>query len=82
MSQQHDGLPVAGYRPQTGDAVAKVNASKEIEERILRMLDELKQDPDVDQRWLQVGRTAIEQGFMAVNRSVFKPARVQLPEDV
>tara|TARA_R110000868_G_scaffold368852_1_gene631984 strand:- start:8641 stop:8889 length:249 start_codon:yes stop_codon:yes gene_type:complete len=82
MSKQHDGLPVSGYRPQSGDAVATVNASKEVEERVLRMLDDLSKDPDTDKRWLSIGRTAIEQGFMAVNRSVFKPARVQLPEDV
>ncbi len=36
----------------------------------------------VDKRWLAIGRTAIEQGFMAVNRSIFKPGRVVLPDEV
>lgn len=77
----HKGLPVAGYRSQTGDAVATVNRHKEIEERVLRLLDDLKDDHTVDQRWLATGRTDIEKGFMAVNRAVFRPGRVKLSED-
>lgn len=77
----HKGLPVAGYRPQNDANVALVNANKQIEEQALRVLDELRNNPGVDQRWLAIGRTAIEQGFMAVNRAVFQPARVKLPAD-
>lgn len=79
MTDKHDGLPVQGYRPQSGAAVAKVNEMKQLEERVLRALDSLAEDPDTDKRWLAIGRTAIEQGFMAANRSIFKPARVELP---
>lgn len=77
----HNGLPVKGYNPQSDDKVAAVNANKEIEERVLRILDDLGAREDVDKRWLAIGRTAIENGFMAVNRSVFQPGRVKLPED-
>ncbi len=76
----HSGLPVPGYRAQGEQAVAKVRELKEAEERVLRILDQLKADAEVDQRWLQIGRTSIEQGFMAANRAIFKPARVELPE--
>lgn len=78
---QHDGLPVAGYRPQPTEAVDLVNRNKEIEERLLRVLDDLKAGGFCDARWLAAGRTDIEKGFMAVNRSVFRPGRVALPED-
>lgn len=78
----HQPLPVSGYQPQCSAAVTLVNANKAAEERILRLLDALKADPSVDQRWLSIGRTQIEQGFMAVNRSIFKPARVALEGDV
>jgi hypothetical protein len=77
--QEHAGLPVSGYRAQNSTAVNLVNEFKALEERVLRHLDDLKADThDVqpDQRWLAIGRTAIEQGFMAVNRSVFKPSRI------
>jgi hypothetical protein len=73
------GLPVQGYRSQTPATVGAVNTNKAIEEQSLRVLDVLKDNPDVDQRWLAIGRTAIESGWMAVNRSVFKPDRAKLP---
>src|SRR5436853_437344 len=77
--KEHQGLPVEGYRPQPTANVEAVNANKRQEEIILRVLDILAKDKDVDQRWLAVGRTHIEQGFMAINRAIFKPARVKLP---
>ncbi|MDN5786392.1 cyclic nucleotide-binding protein [Pseudorhodobacter sp.] len=76
----HSGLPVSGYRPQSDDAVALVNSMKQAEEAILRKLDAMAANAETDKRWLAIGRTAIEQGFMAINRSVFKPARVDLVE--
>ena len=81
--------PVSGYRPQTQQVLDLVNGFKADEERLLRKLDELKTlnegglSPVIaDQRWLALGRTHLEQAFMAINRSVFKPTRVKLPEDV
>ncbi|MCU0826641.1 MAG: cyclic nucleotide-binding protein [Tabrizicola sp.] len=79
---KHDGLPVAGYKPQSTEAVELVNANKVVEEIVLRNLDDLAEMPGVDKRWLAIGRTQIEQGFMAVNRSIFKPGRVQLSDEV
>lgn len=81
MPETHDGLPVEGYRSQSGSNVDLVNVNKRIEEQILRILDGLGNNPEVDKRWLAIGRTAIENGFMAVNRSIFKPGRVGLPID-
>lgn len=75
-------LPVSGYKPQTEEAVALVNDNKESEERILRVIDELSGRDDIDKRWLSIARTNIEQGFMALNRSIFQPGRVALPEDI
>lgn len=77
----HQALPVQGYKPQSQATVDTVNANKQIEESVLRILDGLKSYPTVDQRWLAIGRTHIEQGFMAVNRAVFQPARAKLPGD-
>lgn len=81
MMAEPQGLPVAGYRSQPEGNVATVNAMKAIEENLLRLLDVFVQNPMIDKRWLAIGRTAIEQGFMAINRSVFRPGRIRLPED-
>lgn len=78
---RHQGLPVSGYQAQPASAVEQVNLHKQVEERILRILDELRGREDIDQRWLAAGRTDIEKGFMAVNRAVFQPGRSALPED-
>jgi len=77
----HNGLPVSGYKPQSDWAVDTVNKNKRIEELVLRMLDEYSDDDYVDKRWLAIAKTNIEQGFMAMNRAIFRPTRVELPED-
>jgi hypothetical protein len=90
----HAGLPVHGYQPQSDDKVALVNGFKQDEERLLRQLDGLEIPTDKvrehdgwplvempDPRWISIARSHFEQGYMALNRSVFKPQRVKLPED-
>lgn len=72
-------LPVGGYNPVTELQVDLVNQHKRMEEVILQRMDSLPQmDPDTDMRWLAVARTHIEQGFMALNRAVFRPSRLDL----
>ena len=78
---EHTGLPVAGYRAQSREAVAQVNSFKVTEEKLLRILDGLAKSGEIDKRWLAIGRTNIEQGFMAINRSVFQPSRAALSHD-
>lgn len=77
----HQGLPVAGYQPQSSVNVALVNEHKAMEERLLRHLDQIASTRDLDPRWYSIARTGFEQAFMALNRSVFRPGRVVLPDD-
>ncbi|HXF89544.1 MAG TPA: hypothetical protein VNK48_14405 [Xanthobacteraceae bacterium] len=84
----HQSLPVSGYKPQSQAKVDLVNENKELEERVLRQLDKLAtltavngETVDIDKRWLAIGRTHLEQAFMAINRSIFRPERVTLPGD-
>ena len=74
----HKPMPVAGYTTQSNENVRLVNLNKRNEERILWSLDVYAMNPDVDARWLAIARTHIEQGFMAMNRAIFKPQRVKL----
>lgn len=91
------GLPVAGYHSQSDVAIALVNEFKQDEERLLRKLDAMRRPSQAfragegtpladdinryDQRWLSVARTKFEEAYMALNRAVFQPGRVKLPED-
>ena len=78
----HQGLPVAGYTEQSNEKVALVNENKLLEERILRQIDKhLEMDFPTDGRMCALARTKVQEAFMWLNRSVFQPKRVALPED-
>lgn len=80
----HTPLPVSGYVPQSDEAVALVNHFKEVEERLLRDIDVMRDSVPpgrFDGRWLSIAQTQLQQGFMALNRAVFQPQRIRLPGD-
>lgn len=78
----NQGLPVAGYVPQSDEKVALVNENKELEERVLRQLDKMRAVGSAfDQRMVSIAFTGIQEAFMWANRAVFQPTRVALPED-
>lgn len=85
---------VAGYTAQPDVKVALVNGFKADEERLLRKVDALfpdgvqfggeRSDQNMQreqQRWRAIARTHFQEGFMALNRAVFQPQRIRLPED-
>ena len=77
----HTGLPVAGYTPQTDEKVATVNRAKELEERVLRHMDGLRGNEEINQRMVSIAVTGIQEAFMWANRAVFQPSRLKLPGD-
>lgn len=81
MSDLHKGLPVEGHRPQPMSAVDLVNANERMEEVCLRRLDMLAAMPGIDKRWLAIGRTELQQAWMAINRAITVPSRVMIPVD-
>jgi hypothetical protein len=79
---QHQGLPVKGYAPQSDERVEMVNMNKMNEEQILRTLDMMAENAQqFDPRWTAIARTHFEIAFMAMNRAIFRPRRIALPED-
>ncbi len=88
---EHKGLPVAGYVAQTDDKVELVNQNKVLEERVLRQIDAMRRDntaaeangqkPPHDARMMALAVTNIQEAFMWLNRAVFQPTRIALPED-
>lgn len=80
---EHQGLPVAGYVNQSDDKVALVNENKILEERLLRQIEKLKNTPGLgaDPRMLALAFTGVQDACMWLNRAVFQPTRVKLPED-
>jgi hypothetical protein len=79
---EREGLPVAGYVAQSDENIALVNTNKVLEEQVLRQIDAMTKaasEAGYDPRWIAIARTNIEQGFMALNRAVFRPKRVSIP---
>ena len=78
---EHKPLPIKGYTGQVDDNIEFVNGNKELEERVLRRLDEMLANADYDKRMIAIARTNIQDAFMWANRAVFQPERVSLPEN-
>lgn len=69
---------ISGYRDLSEAEIALMNEAKALEKsclEFLNTLDKLHQDEafHFDKRWLAIGRTHVEQGFMAIVRSIAKP---------
>ena len=82
--QVYQPLPVPGYTPVPESAVDLVGENKIAEEKVMRTIDSLSK-PDAtlkcDQRSLALARSYLQTGFMWLNRAIFQPQRVPLPED-
>lgn len=73
---------VAGYRPLEASAVELANKNKLIEELLLRQVDVMREDPSLDHRLINIAFTHFQEGFMSLNRAIFRPTRIHGPLDV
>ena len=72
--------PIHGYREPTDAALKLVNSNKIAEERLLRAIEQLVAEGVADARWVEISRMHFEQGYMALNRAILQPDRVELPD--
>lgn len=70
MDNQH--RLIAGYRDLTESDIARVNEIKAKAEEVGALVDKLAES-GVDMRWLNIGKTGLQQGFMALTRAVTQP---------
>lgn len=71
MDNQH--RKITGYRELDQSEIDMMNKIKSLAEEVGEMTDRMRDIPIVDQRWLSIGITDLQKGFMAVTRSVAKP---------
>jgi hypothetical protein len=65
---------IIGYRELSEDEIRLMNECKEVAKKVGELCDKVeKQFPATDRRWAAIGRTQLQQGFMALIRSVAKP---------
>jgi len=77
----NEPVRILGYTSQSDQKIESVNRLKEIEEIVLRLIDELEANPDTDKRCVAETRTCLQTAFMWASRSIFKPQRIKLSTD-
>lgn len=71
MDNQHKHIK--GYRDLSQAEIDAMNRVKVAAESIRVLIEDLQQMPDLDKRWLAIGTTNLQQGFMALARSIAQP---------
>jgi hypothetical protein len=69
----YDPPPIQGYNSLTQPAIDLINVVQRLEQSVLTIIRDLADDADVDPRWLAIGKTDVEKGFMAIRRSITCP---------
>ena len=71
MDNQHQ--KIKGYRDLSQDEINLMNDVKALAEQVDVCTSRLKTMPDLDQCWVAIGVTHLQQGFMAVVRGIARP---------
>lgn len=71
MENQH--RQIKGYRDLDQNEINAMNQIKLIAEQVGAMVELMESNPDLDQRWVAVGKTQAQQAFMALTRAVAQP---------
>jgi hypothetical protein len=71
MENQH--RKITGYRELTQDEIDMMNCLKETGVQLEKIIAMLLSDENFDKRWINIGATHLQQGLMALTRSVARP---------
>lgn len=64
---------IKGYRELSAEEKALINQIKELGITMGCMVQKLRAEQGVDQRWVSIGQTDLQTGIMALTRSVAQP---------
>lgn len=64
---------IKGYRKLNEQEINLINDSKVLDEECGRFLERLSSVDSIDKRFLAIGKTNIQLGFMSVVRAIAKP---------
>ena len=72
MENQHQ--LISGYRDLSQEEIDLMNEVKEHGELLGALVTRLSNRVEMDQRWVSIGRTHLQQGIMALVRAIAKPS--------
>lgn len=64
---------IAGYRELSPEEIALMNRVKEKGGELGKLIGELEGMPKLDQRWVAIARTRLQEGIMAAVRAIAQP---------
>jgi len=71
MDNQHK--LIKGYRDLSQVEIDAMNSVKSEGERLGTLIEDLRNNPSLDQRWVSIAETHLQQGIMAAIRSIAQP---------
>ena len=71
MENQH--RKITGYRELGESEINAMNYVKDMAKEVGGMIEDMRTDENIDQRWLSIAATDLQKGFMAATRSIAKP---------
>lgn len=73
MDNQHKHIK--GYRDLGEEEIALMNEAKELAEQVGQLVNKLETtwDPGLDMRWIAIGKTDLQKGFMSLIRGIAQP---------
>lgn len=70
MTEQNQ---ISGYRQLSEKEVNMINQVKAFSQKFDFMIKHIKEDPEVDQIWLEAGLIDVKKGLMCVTRAIARP---------
>lgn len=64
---------IKGYRELTAEEVALINMLKDVGNTLGTIINGMAQAKTLDQRWVNIGKTDLQKGIMALVRAVAQP---------
>lgn len=64
---------ILGYRQLTEEEAALMNEGKALAEQVGEYISKLQRTPELNQRWVAIGMTDLQKGFMSVMRGIAQP---------
>jgi hypothetical protein len=71
MENQHK--LIQGYRDSSSEEIDLMNKAKEISGMVGDFVNTLQTRKEFDQRWISIGKTDLQKGFMSVIRGIARP---------
>ena len=71
MDNQH--RKIKGYRELNQDEIDAMNEVKAMGIKLGELVEKLENNKDLNQRWIESGKTDLQKGLMALTRSIARP---------